>query len=69
MEQENKEERLQSAIEKAYFAFWEEIAKEFSEIKTGDLSPLVESNLNEAMANAAEEWVSSNKNATKQQRG
>lgn len=53
--------RVEEAVEKAGDAFWNVIAKEFPEIKTGDFAPDAHMTLEYALKKAVNTWYDSNR--------
>ena len=53
-------DRLDSALRNAQEAFWEVIADEFPEIKSGDFSPGDAFEFDQAIRNAVEAWYDGN---------
>lgn len=53
-------ERLNEAKDAAIFAFWEEVAKRFSEIKTGDFPPEMHVDFDERAEKYIAYWAGSN---------
>jgi hypothetical protein len=54
------ERSIKGAVKKAETKFWEEISKNFKEIKTGDLAPKDALALELAMQDAVVAWVNAN---------
>jgi len=52
--------RLGKAVEEGMEAFFEKIAEHYTEIESGDFSPLATLAIEEAMLEAAETWVRGN---------
>ncbi|MCK9442549.1 MAG: hypothetical protein M0Q13_14160 [Methanothrix sp.] len=56
----NTKERIEIAREKAIAAFWSTFAKEFPEIKTGDLNPVDNFKFNKTIKEVVNVWVHEN---------
>ncbi len=57
----NDQLRVAEAVEKAREAFWASIAASYPEIKTGDMDPLEDWEIETAMETAVKRWVHNNK--------
>lgn len=55
-----EEARIQAALNKSEDAFWDAVADQFSEVKTGDLSSETTIALRQAMEKAIREWLENN---------
>ena len=56
-------EQMNKAVRRGQLKFWEAVAKEFPEIKTGDFAPDAHNNFTVACAVAVVRWVGANSNA------
>lgn len=53
-------QKFQNAVDTATEAFWAAVAKEFSEIKTGDVDPAEDDAFNTAAEKAVMHWYETN---------
>jgi len=52
--------RIRKVMEKAQDAFWKVVAKEFKEVKYGDMDPMQVLQVEDAMTNAINLWLENN---------
>jgi hypothetical protein len=55
-----KEERIENAIKKADIAFWDVIAQQFPEVKTGDMPPYAAILFEEIQKKVVGYWIDFN---------
>lgn len=61
----DKEARIQEAVNKAEWIFWGTIAKSFPEITTGDVTPESSFYQNNLLQVFVREWIKNNENSIK----
>ncbi|HVI41957.1 MAG TPA: hypothetical protein VM577_15000 [Anaerovoracaceae bacterium] len=54
------QQMIEDVVEQAQLAFWQEVAKSFPEIKTGDLPPDASVEFDEACKKVVQIWLASN---------
>ncbi len=55
-----KNQKIEEVVELAQIAFFQEVAKNFPEIKSGDFPPEAQVNFERACSDAIKIWVQSN---------
>ena len=60
MKTQTQAERINTAVYDATEGFWEIIACHFEEVQTGDLDPVLTSNLNQTLTAAVKTWLEGN---------